>query len=170
MLLDTTTFLSIWYWLLMAVFWAMATHFTHGVPYDVLWRAARYGGEDADICDRLTRRMLARIEAGVRRWGLAGAAVGGFTLAVLSVLSAAGSQVALGLLTILAPAVGMLALSVAEAVRLVRNAEPVSPEALRAILFRRRWANQFAGVLAVAASGAALVLTHRDSIALFQPF
>ena len=168
---DTTTFLSVWYWTLLAVFWAMATHFPHGVPFDLLRRAQRHGGEDLAIFDRLARRLLDRIEEGARRSGALGMAGGGFVLAGLSTAAVLGrAEWAQGLLAIVGPAAWMLFMSIREAIALradlieaaARPEGGPSPERLLEFYFRRRWANQFIGTVSLALAASAMVTLHRD--------
>ncbi|MEM1315092.1 MAG: hypothetical protein AAGI51_11085 [Pseudomonadota bacterium] len=168
---DTTTFLSVWYWALLAVFWATATHFTHGVPFDVMRRAQRFGGEDLELFDRLARRLLDRIEEGVRRaaaWGIAG---GAFVLAGLATAAVIGwAEWAQGLLAIAGPAAWMIFMSIREALSLREDLiaaasapeGPPSSERLLQVYFRRRWANQFIGTVSLALAASAMMTLHRD--------
>jgi hypothetical protein len=49
-LIDLRSFSSLWYWIVVAVFWSHLTHSTFGVPYDMVLRARRRGGQDmADL-------------------------------------------------------------------------------------------------------------------------
>jgi hypothetical protein len=165
---EDETFFSVWYWALTAVFWAIATHFTHGVPADVTRRAARLGGEDAEIFDRLARRMLALQAAGLRRWGAPAAALAGFGLAALAVAGfLGGREWAAGLFLLLGPAAAMSALSLAEAARLAARPDLDTP-ALLTVWLRRRAANQLFGALAVAVAAIALALMNAGRIALFS--
>lgn len=171
MIFEDETFFSPWYWASVALFWAMATHFSHGVPYDVMRRAERFGGEDAALCDRLARRMLQRIDEGVARWGVPGAAAAAFALgALLTAALGARWEPAWGLLGIALPAAVMLGLSLAEGVRLARADPPPAPDRLLALLFRRRWANQFVAGCGIAFAAALFVLLHQDRIALRSGF
>lgn len=167
MIFDDTAFFSVWYWLLTAVFWSLASHFTHGVPYDVLRRAQRHGGEDAEIADRLMRRMIQLIDEGAARWGLAGAALAGFLLAALAVAGGlGGSELATGLFLLLAPAAGIFALQLAEARRIAPHLHEIPHEDLLAGFLRRRFANQVGGMFAVFLAVALLTWMNRDHILL----
>lgn len=164
---DTTTFFSIWYWLATALFWSMASHFTHGVPYDALSRAQRLGGEDARIFDVYARRCLERIELGITRFGMPAAAAAGFLLAALVVLSvAARMEIALGLLLILAPAALLLVLSLREA-RALHRGQP-EPDMLLNAFLRRRRVNQTIGMFAVLITVIVFSARHQDRINLYM--
>lgn len=164
---DTTTFFSVWYWVCVAVFWSLASHFTHGVSYDVLSRAQRLGGEDARIFDLLARRSLARIDLGLRKAGVYGAALTGFVLAVVGVFAfVAHHEVAQGVFAMLAPAAWLMALSFREA-RSLHAAQPDLPTLLRRFVLRRRL-NQSFGMFAVFVTVFAFAWKHQDRIFLFS--
>lgn len=167
MTFDDTTFFSIWYWLLTAVFWSLASHFTHGVPYDVLRRAQRHGGEDAEIADRLMRRMIVLVDHGAARWGVWGAAAAGFLLAALAVAGTLGdSEAATGLFLLFAPAAAIFGIQLAEARRIAPHLHEIPYEDLLAGFLRRRTANQVGGMLAVFLAVGLLTWLNQDRILL----
>ncbi len=45
-LIDMRSFSSVWYWIVLALFWSRMSQFTLGVPYDVIMRARRNAGQD----------------------------------------------------------------------------------------------------------------------------
>ncbi|WP_246525220.1 component of SufBCD complex [Thalassovita aquimarina] len=50
--LDLRSFSNLWFWIALAVMWSGASHWVLGVPYDMVVRAARKGGEaQADLED-----------------------------------------------------------------------------------------------------------------------
>ncbi len=58
-LIDLRSFSNLWFWIMLAVIWSTASHFVLGVPYDLVVRAARNGGQaEQDMID------LVRINAG----------------------------------------------------------------------------------------------------------
>lgn len=159
-----TTFLSVWYWVALAGFWSAATHFTHGVPYGAMWRAARHGGEDAALCDALARSGLARIAEATRQWGAVVAAAGGFGLAALAMAGlVAGMEPALGLLVMAAPAAAMAVAGLVEALELAEAPPP--PAELLGRLFRRRRLNQLFATGGVLLAAAAMASLHWDRLA-----
>ena len=156
---DDTAFFSIWYWLLTAVFWSMGSYFTHGVPWDMLRRALREGGEEAEACDRYARVMILRIDAWLNAWGAAAGALAGFALAALAVMAfVARSELALGLL--------MLAAQGAEARRIAPRLHEIHVEPLLIALYRRRVANRMTGMAAVVVSVAVLGYLNLDRIVI----
>lgn len=44
-LIDTRSFSNMWYWISLAVVWSSAAHYGLGVPYDLVQRARRKGGQ-----------------------------------------------------------------------------------------------------------------------------
>ncbi len=46
------SFSNLWYWIMLAVLWSSASHWAMGVPYDLLVRARRAGGQsERDLLD-----------------------------------------------------------------------------------------------------------------------
>jgi hypothetical protein len=69
-LIDMRSFSNLWYWIALAVTWSSMSHWVIGVPYDIIQRARKKGGEAADDLEALTRINVARLlyigrEAGV---------------------------------------------------------------------------------------------------------
>lgn len=56
------SFSNLWFWIALAVLWSTASHWVLGVPYDLVLRARRRGGEAAEDVHLLvgvyTRRLL----------------------------------------------------------------------------------------------------------------
>lgn len=51
-LIDLRSFSNLWYWIALAVVWSSASHWVLGVPYDMVHRARRHGGQaEADLND-----------------------------------------------------------------------------------------------------------------------
>lgn len=61
-LIDLRSFSNLWYWIALGVIWSSASHWVLGVPYDMVHRAKREGGqalEDLETMVRInTSRML----------------------------------------------------------------------------------------------------------------
>ncbi len=66
-LIDMRSFSNLWFWIVLAVTWSSASHWTMGVPYDMVVRARRVGGQlEIDLLDIVrinTNRMLYYVEA-----------------------------------------------------------------------------------------------------------
>jgi hypothetical protein len=59
--IDMRSFSNLWYWIALAVVWSSASHFVLGVPYDVVQRARRQGGEAMVDFEDLVRININRI-------------------------------------------------------------------------------------------------------------
>ncbi|MGV6804594.1 MAG: component of SufBCD complex [Ruegeria sp.] len=61
-LIDMRSFSNLWYWIALAVLWSTASHWVMGVPYDLVVRARRVGGQaEVDLLDVVrinTNRLL----------------------------------------------------------------------------------------------------------------
>lgn len=50
--IDLRSFSNLWFWIALAVVWSSASHWVLGVPYDLVLRARRKGGQAAeDVAD-----------------------------------------------------------------------------------------------------------------------
>ncbi len=51
-IIDMRSFSNLWYWIGLAVLWSSASHWAMGVPYDLVVRARRIGGQaEQDLLD-----------------------------------------------------------------------------------------------------------------------
>jgi hypothetical protein len=69
-LIDLRSFSNLWYWIALAVTWSTASHWIIGVPFDMVIRASRQGGEAMADLETLLRINIGRLtlivtEAGV---------------------------------------------------------------------------------------------------------
>jgi hypothetical protein len=146
--IDLRSFSSIWYWIVLAVTWSTASHWVLGVPYDIIQRARRQGGQaQQDLYDILrvnvTRLIYFADEAGP--WAI------GLLLFLLTILA----TLALWYRVELAQAVLFLALPMTIvgllSVRTARRMMNLSPEgdALYRMLQRHRMAVQAVGMAAI---------------------
>ncbi|MBN2907243.1 MAG: component of SufBCD complex [Rhodobacteraceae bacterium] len=86
-LIDMRSFSNLWYWIALAVLWSTSSHWVLGVPFDLIQRARRQGGQTAvDVAD------LVRINAGRYLYiaRVAGLWVVGFGTALLTGLGIVG--------------------------------------------------------------------------------
>jgi len=59
--IDMRSFSNLWYWIGLAVLWSTASHWVLGVPYDMIQRAKRNGGQaEVDLHD-MVRIMCNRL-------------------------------------------------------------------------------------------------------------
>lgn len=85
-LIDLRSFSNLWYWIALAVTWSTASHWVLGVPYDMVLRARRVGGQaEADLED-LVRINVNRILFIVGEAGLFLMILLSFTLTTLALL------------------------------------------------------------------------------------
>ncbi len=60
--INFRSFSNLWYWIMLAVMWSSVSHWVLGVPYDLVIRAAKQGGQaEDDLADILrvnVNRML----------------------------------------------------------------------------------------------------------------
>lgn len=61
-LIDTRSFSNLWYWIALAVMWSTTSHWVIGVPFDMVQRSRRNGGQsEVDFEDLVrinTNRLL----------------------------------------------------------------------------------------------------------------
>jgi hypothetical protein len=115
-LIDLRSFSNLWYWIALAVAWSSASHWVLGIPYDMVLRARRVGGQAEDDLTDITRVNVSRIlyivdEAGVILLALLAFAV--TTLILTGFVY--GSEFAQALVLILLPLSIVGAMSVATA-------------------------------------------------------
>lgn len=156
-MLDTHTLFSVWYWALVVALWSEIVAYTYSIPARLLRDAARGDAEAAAIVDRLARRYAARAEAFWSRHHLAAIAGASGMVAMLATLAAfAPSELALGLLLIVAPTGAMAGLGLYEAL-LVHRHQPEAQVLLEVLVARRR-ANMGAALVSITGSVAVLAL------------
>ncbi len=146
--IDMRSFSNLWYWIGLAVVWSTTSHWVLGVPYDMVLRARRKGGEAETDLEDMVRINTNRILHIVRVSGLWLLALvcGCLTmLALLGFLYDVEFAQALFLLAFPLSIVGLLSLRTADRIR--REGE--SGEVLRRRLVRHRVATQFIGMFSV---------------------
>ena len=60
-LIDLRSFSNLWYWIALAVLWSSASHWVLGVPFDMVGRAAKHGGEAAEDLQDAVRIQVNRL-------------------------------------------------------------------------------------------------------------
>jgi hypothetical protein len=85
-LIDLRSFSNLWYWIALAVMWSTTSHWVLGVPFDLVTRARRRGGEAAQDLHDLVEINSRRIVYIARVAGLWIIASGAFIFSVLAVL------------------------------------------------------------------------------------
>jgi len=147
-LIDMRSFSNLWFWIALAVVWSTASHWVLGVPFDMVSRARRHGGQAAEDLEDLVRintnRMLF-ISTVSGLWLL------GFTCFVLTGLGLLGFiygvEIAQALFLLGFPMAGVGALNLSTA-RLIQ-AEQATGEVLWRRLSRHRTWVQAIGMVAI---------------------
>ena len=60
-LIDMRSFSNLWYWIVLCVTWSSASHWVLGVPYDMITRAKREGGQALDDLETIVRIITSRM-------------------------------------------------------------------------------------------------------------
>lgn len=146
--IDARSFSNLWYWLVLGAAWSAASHYVLGVPWDMVTRARRHGGQDEDALHDVLRVHVLRMVALGERGGTWLLALASFLLTALALLGFAyGVEFAQASFLLVAPlsAVWLLRLRVAR--HLAAGGAPGA--ALYVRLGRHRRAVQTIGVLAI---------------------
>ena len=159
---ETTTFLSVWYWLFLAFFWSLIVNWTFGVSKWALDRAKKSAEEKA-LAATLARRGIARAALAVTRpplltWTFQAFLVG--AIATLAILR--HSEVARGLLFIAAPMAAFNIWRVFEAQRLY--AANLGDDELLARVARIRFLKQMLSAASISGAAAYGMWLHRGII------
>ncbi len=85
-LIDLRSFSNLWYWIALGVIWSSASHWVLGVPYDMVMRARRQGGDAEQNLHDMVRINVARILYIEREAGIVLMALGTFALTSLALL------------------------------------------------------------------------------------
>jgi len=145
-LIDFRSFSNLWFWIMLALFWSTASHFVLGVPFDLVARASRNGGQaEQDMLD------LVRINANrlIYIADLAGTWLTGFIFAAVSSLFLTGFiygvEFCQALTLLFVPAVIVLWLSIWRA----RRIQGQSFEDTRQALRNQRFIVQVIGMISI---------------------
>ena len=146
--IDMRSFSNLWYWMAVAVVWSTASHYGLGVPYDLVSRARRQGGEasaDLETMVEINVRRLMNIQTMAGLWLVGFAA---FVLTALALMAFLYDfEFAQAVLLIVAPMtlVGLLTMATARRIAAGR----VDRADLVRTLTRHRFAVQGIGVVAI---------------------
>ncbi|SHK30588.1 hypothetical protein SAMN05444000_1257 [Shimia gijangensis] len=147
-LIDMRSFSNLWFWIALAVMWSSTSHWVLGVPFDMVQRARRAGGQtEIDLEDlvRINTNRLLYIGRVSGSWILALAC---FVLAGLAVVGFGyGIEFAQAVFLLMFPMslVGLMSLSTAAKIQ----AEEASGELLRKRLTRHRIWVQMIGMVSI---------------------
>ncbi len=146
--IDLRSFSNIWFWMAVAVVWSTTSHYGLGVPFDMVLRARRQGGEasaDLEMMVEINVRRLMHIQTTAGLW------LTGFAAFMLTALGMMGflydQEYAQAILLIVAPMtlVGLLTFATARRIAAGR----VDRDDLVRTLTRHRFVVQGIGVVAI---------------------
>ncbi len=146
--IDMRSFSNLWYWIALAVAWSTASHWVLGVPYDMIQRAQRQGGQVQHDLEELVRINIGRLLYIARITGLWAL---GFVSAALTALGTLAFYYevefaqAVFLLALPMSIVAALSLSTA---RLIDQTQPRGHD-LHKRLYRQRLYTQIIGMISI---------------------
>ena len=147
-LIDLRSFSNLWYWIALAVLWSTSSHWVIGVPFDLVTRARRHGGQPQADLEDLARINTSRILHIARVAGLWLIGFTGFALTMLAVLGFRFRiEFAQAVLLLLGPMALVGMLSIRTALRIERGER--HGQALVRRLMRHRFATQAIGIVSI---------------------
>ncbi|MCB6177122.1 component of SufBCD complex [Rhodobacter sp. Har01] len=85
--IDMRSFSNLWYWIALAVLWSTTSHWVLGVPYDMIQRARRHGGQMQADVEAMVGINIRRLLGIARTAAVPIFAVLSFLLSALAVLA-----------------------------------------------------------------------------------
>lgn len=146
--IDMRSFSNLWYWIGLAVIWSTVSHWVVGVPYDMVLRARRHGGQaviDLEDIVRINCNRLLFIGRVSGLWLIVFGSAGISALVVLGFWYWVEFAQALFLFVFPLSIIGLLSMSTA---RLITD-EAATGELLYKRLGRHRLYTQIIGMLSV---------------------
>jgi hypothetical protein len=147
--IDFKSFSNLWFWIGLAVIWSTVSHWIIGVPYDMLVRARRHGGQaeiDFEEMVRINVNRLSLIGRISGLWLLGAGAAAVTSLGILGFIY--GVEFAQAVFLIALPLCIVAVMSFRTATR-IRQEAPRG-EALKSVLLGLRIRIQLVGVAALA--------------------
>jgi hypothetical protein len=147
-LIDLRSFSNLWFWIALAVMWSTTSHWVLGVPFDMVARARKNGGEAAQDLHDLVGINARRLLFIARVSGLWLIGIAAFVLTVLVVLGFIYNvEFAQAVFLLLAPMgiVGALSLSTAQHITVMQ----MEGEDLYRRLTRHRMTVQAIGMVSI---------------------
>lgn len=84
--IDMRSFSNLWYWIALAVLWSYTSHWVLGVPYDLIQRGRREGGQAQQDVEDIVRINANRLLGFMHRGSIVIVGVAFFWLSVIAVL------------------------------------------------------------------------------------
>ncbi len=146
--IDFRSFSNLWFWIVLAVVWATASHRVLGVPFDLVMRARRHGGQALTDLEDLVRINVNRVLYIARMSGLWLAGIVAFVLTLLLILAFwYDVEFAQAVVLIAIPMTIVGVMSLATAYRI--ESESPHGEALFRTLSRHRLWTQVIGMISI---------------------
>jgi hypothetical protein len=147
-LIDMRSFSNLWYWIALAVVWSTTSHWVIGVPWDMVQRAARHGGDAQRDLEDIARVNVNRLLYIAEVSGLWLVGLGAGLLTSLALLGFwYGIEIAQAVFLLAGPMTLVGALSIRSA-RIIRR-EGLSGAALRKRMHRHRVQTQIVGMISI---------------------
>ncbi len=146
--IDMRSFSNLWFWIALAVMWSSASHWVLGVPFDMVGRARKHGGQSEIDLEDMVRINVNRILFIASEAGSVVLALGFFVVTSLAVLGFYyWVEMAQAVFFLLFPMsiVGLLSVSTAQRIR----DEGAQGDALCKRLSRQRVATQIIGMISI---------------------
>lgn len=164
--IDMRSFSNLWFWIVVAVVWSSASYFVLGVPYDMIVRARRLGGQHRADFEAMVRISVNRILYLTRTAGIWLLGFAAFMLTALLILGFwYWVEFAQAVVLIALPMSLVGAMSVARA-RAIEAEAPTGEALVRQLLRHRRW-TQVIGMVALFVT--AMFGTYENLTALRVP-
>ncbi|KIC11310.1 component of SufBCD complex [Leisingera sp. ANG-M1] len=147
-MIELRSFSNLWYWISLAVLWSTASHWILGVPYDMVHRAQRKGGQaerDLEDVARVNVNRLLYISEVSGPWLVALSCFALSALATLGFVFLLEIAQAVFLLAFPMAVVGVISFLTARRI----HAEQATGKALRKRLAFCRLYVQFVGVISI---------------------
>ncbi|WP_371168703.1 component of SufBCD complex [Aliiroseovarius sp. 2305UL8-7] len=147
-IIDMRSFSNLWYWIALAVAWSSVSHWVMGVPFDMIQRASRQGGEaqiDLEDMVRINSNRLLYIAGMSGLWMLGISAAIFTSLAILGFWYKVEFAQAVFLLLFPFSLAGLMSLNTAAVIR----ERDLSGDDLHKRLHRHRVQTQFLGMASI---------------------
>lgn len=147
-LIDMRSFSNLWFWIALAVMWSSASHWVLGVPFDMVMRARKHGGQAEIDLEDIVRINVNRLLYIGQVSGLWLMGFGCFLMTGLVLLGFVYQmEIAQALFLLMFPMslLGLLSLSTANLI----HQQGLRGEVLRARLLRHRVYTQMLGVVSI---------------------
>ncbi|GFE66906.1 component of SufBCD complex [Litoreibacter roseus] len=148
-LIDLRSFSNLWFWIMLAVLWSTASHFVIGVPFDMVTRANRVGGQaETDLRDlvRINANRLTYIADTAGSW------LTGFVFFIISGLIILGFSYEVEFCQALTFIFGPMALVFALSIRTARRVHGQEIATIKTRLKRHRLSVQIIGLFSILAT------------------